>query len=547
MSFAIRGNIVDVNIRELYFGELTIKDGKIKNISRISEGVVNAPFLLPGLVDSHVHIESSMLIPVEFSNAVVPHGTVAVVTDPHEIANVLGIRGVQFMMENAKKAPLKCFFGVPSCVPATEFETAGASIDTNDVKKLFDEGAYFLSEMMNFPGVIHGDSKVIEKLKIAKERGKVIDGHAPGLMGSDLEKYIKAGISTDHECSTVEEALARIGHGMKIQIREGSAARNFEQLHSLIKTHSNDVMVCTDDSHPDEIIKFGHIDKIIRRGLKKGYSIFDLYKAACINTVNHYNLPVGLLRKGDFADFIVVDNLIDFNISATYINGNCVFEQGKDNRTEHNSEPVNAFNASSVKVEQLKVFLGKDKNNVRVIEVLDGELFTKQYNWCPKTPPTSEVKASLEEDIIKIVVLNRYKSASPVVGFVKNFGLKKGAIGGTIAHDSHNIIVIGVDDASIVKVFEHLIEMRGGICAAFDSNMEKLPLPFAGLMTNESAEIVAEKYKNLNKMVVSEMGCKLKSPFMTMSFMSLLVIPELKIGDKGLFDVNQFKFVDVIF
>lgn len=542
MHKTVTGKIIDVFNRRTFKGKIEIRSGKIYRIEECDD--VEDVFILPGLIDSHVHIESSMLIPTEFSKMVVPRGTVAVVSDPHEIANVNGIEGVEFMMKNAAKSPLKMFFGAPSCVPATIFETSGAVIDHKDVDYLLTNGCIVLSEMMNFPGVISREAEVMKKIDVAKKHGKKIDGHALGLSNHDLKKYIDAGISTDHECSTLEEAFEKLELGMNILIREGSAAKNFEALSSLIETHTDKVMLCTDDSHPDELLKIGHIDKLIKRGLKKGYSNFDLITVSSVNPVKHYELPVGLLRIGDSADFICVDDLENFNVVCPFINGEPVFERGKNGVTSEKEFPLNYFKAAPITFEDIKIISKGRHTSINVIEAFDGDLFTKKFLWKHNTDEGNEIFPDTKSDILKIVVVNRYNNSKPVVGFIKNFGLKRGAIGGTVAHDSHNIIVVGADDESIVEVCDRIIELKGGIVLKDPelNKIEELPLPYAGLMTNENGISVAEKYDYLNKRA-KDMGCTFHAPFMTLAFMSLLVIPEIKLGDRGLFDVTSFNFL----
>ncbi|MBI9061066.1 MAG: adenine deaminase [Marinilabiliaceae bacterium] len=538
----ISGYIVDVIHQEIFSGIIEIEDNKIISIQRTD--VCEDVYILPGLVDSHVHIESSMTIPSRFAQMVTPCGTVAVVSDPHEIANVLGREGVQFMIDDAAKVPLKCFFGVPSCVPATAFETSGSQIAPKDVDYLFDNGGCFLAEMMNFPGVIYDDAEVHEKLRMARQRGKRIDGHAPGLTGDQLKKYIDSGISTDHECSTLEEAIEKIKSGMLIQIREGSAARNFEALWTLIRDYPDKVMLCTDDSHPDLILQQGHVDRLIRIGLKKGLSIFDLYRAALLNPVDHYQIPVGKLQVGDSADFIIVNNLEEFKIQSTYINGGKVAENGEVYFDLSPVQALNAFNCEPIQATQLEIKIPQDGNWLRVMDAFDGELLTKTYLWKPNLRKGEVVKPDLKSDILKIVVVNRYKNNDPVVGYIRNFGLKQGAIAGSIAHDSHNIIAVGCDDASLEQVINSIIEVKGGISAFNGTELQRISLPIAGLMTDIPGFKIAKEYELLNDFV-KEMGTKLKTPFMTLAFMSLLVIPSLKIGDKGLFDVNSFTFTDL--
>jgi len=538
----VEGNIVDVIKRTIYPGIITIKDKVIIKIEKCNKQYLT--FILPGLIDSHVHIESSMLIPSRFAELVVPRGTVAVVSDPHEIANVLGVQGVEYMIEDAKKVPLKCFFGVPSCVPATDFESSGSRIESKDVEYLLSKGAPFLAEMMNFPGVIYQDKEVHQKLKLAHQYNVPIDGHAPGLTGEDLVKYANGGITTDHESFTIEEAQEKIKLGIKTQIREGSAARNFEALHELITKEPHNTMLCTDDSHPDLIIEKGHIDRLIRLGLGKGYSIFDMYQTAVINPVKHYNLPVGLLRKGDSADFIEVDSLESFNILVTYIDGKRVAEKGKALFDISISEEINKFNCNRLTLNELTVIAPKQNTKVKVMLAEDGELLTDEFIWETKSSKGEYLHANVKEDILKIVVQNRYSPAKPVVSFIKNFGLKQGALASSVAHDSHNIVAIGCDDESLLNAINGIIDSKGGIIACNSEQKMLLKLPVAGLMSTESGEEIARKYTEINSFV-KQMGCEMKAPFMTLAFMSLLVIPSLKIGDKGLFDVNKFAFTSL--
>lgn len=543
-SYSVKGNIVDVFNRAIFKGEIFVEAGKIVGIHEANS--VPDVFILPGLIDAHVHIESSMLTPSRFAKMVVPHGTIGVVSDPHEIANVLGEDGVQFMIEDGKSVPFKFFFGAPSCVPATPFEASGAELDSAAVEKLLkNPNVYFLSEMMNFPGVIHNDSGVVGKIEAAKAHSKKIDGHAPGLSGEALKRYVAAGIETDHECASLAEAQEKIGLGMKIQIREGSAARNFIALAPLLTLSPNSVMICTDDSHPDEILSHGHINRIIRLGLKMNYNIFDLLQASTINPVLHYNLPVGLLRVGDAADFIVVDNLERFNVQRTYINGLCVFDA-----TQGVLFPlrpitaINKFRTEGISEEQLKVILPEHKSKVKTIVVEDGELLTGSDVYEPILPTNREVISDTNADVLKLVVVNRYKNTPPSVGFVKNLGLKQGALASSVAHDSHNIVAVGVDDHSLLKAINTLIKTSGGIVAVNNTSVDVLELPVAGIMSIDDGETVAKQYQNLNK-IAHSLGSTLKAPFMTLSFLSLLVIPSLKLGDRGLFDVNSFSFTSL--
>lgn len=538
----IRGNFFDLQARCFYKGEIYFDDF-ILEIRPVEE--CPDVYLFPGLVDAHVHIESSMLSPVEFSRLIVSRGTIAVVSDPHEIANVMGLSGVDYMIDNSRLTPLKCFFGAPSCVPATNAESSGACLGSSEVSHLLARpDVFFLSEMMNFPGVISSDSDVMAKINAAKSHRKPIDGHAPWLTKNDLVKYAGAGISTDHECFTIEDALLKIEMGMKVQIREGSAARNFEALWPLIASHPFSVMLCTDDSHPDDLISLGHIDKIIKMGLQKGLSIFDLVRVAVYNPVSHYQLPVGLLRVGDPADMIVVDHPDAFNILETYIDGRQVFNRGKVAIESVATGIINNFNTSAIDASSIQVFMPETCSSVRVIGLTDGELVTSTELWIPDVSSSREVTSSTAADILKVVVLNRYMPSMPSVGFVSGFGLKRGAIGSSIAHDSHHIIAVGVTDDDIVTCINSIIQHKGGVVVSDNSHVDILPLPIAGIMSDQTGLFVSEKYQLLQH-AAANLGSDLRSPFMSLSFMSLLVIPSLKIGAKGLFDVNRFEFVDL--
>jgi adenine deaminase len=544
------GIIVDAISRRQFKGEIIVENGKIIRVKEKEHD--NEQCILPGLVDAHVHIESSMTVPSVFARMAVAKGTVAVVSDPHEIANVMGEEGIDFMLEDSKKAPLKVFFGVPSCVPATPFESAGAVLDAEAVDRLLaKEELCYLSEMMNFPGVILGFPDVMAKLESAKKYGKVVDGHAPGLKGADLQKYIGAGISTDHECFTYEEADEKIKLGMKVLIREGSSARNFETLYSLIDEYPEMVMLCTDDSHPDTLIYEGHIDKLIRRGQEKGLDIYNLIRAAVINPVEHYGLNVGMLREGDPADFIIIDDLKSFNVLSTFIEGECVYENGKVLFPAEKVSAKNVFNRNKISIDDVKLAVPAGENGdtnegmrkIRVIVAQDGELVTGQELALPKIENDNLV-SDPERDILKMVVLSRYADDPVQIGFIKNIGLKKGAIASSIAHDSHNIIAIGATDADIVGAVNRLVENKGGIVVGTAENLLDLPLEVAGLMSTLKGEEVASRYHLLNE-EAQRLGTSLESPFMTLAFMSLLVIPELKLGDKGLFDVTKFEFVNL--
>lgn len=539
-SNKITGQIVDVVNRQIFSGTLHIEEGKIVSIEK-SDQIHEGPFILPGLIDSHIHIESSLLSPQQFAKIAVRHGTVATVSDPHEIANVLGSEGIDFMYEDGKKVPFKFYFGVPSCVPATPFETSGAVIDSQKIDELFQTGKYlYLAEMMNFPGVIHEDKEVLQKLNAARQRHLPIDGHAPGVKGDELKKYIQQGISTDHECENYEEAEEKIKAGMKIQIREGSAAKSFDTLIPLLDKYPESIMFCSDDRHPDDLIK-GHINDFVQRALTRGYEFFDTLRAATFHPVRHYQLDVGLLQEGDPADFIMINNLKDWNILSTFINGERIYHDGKTLFEVSGDQSPNVMNAKPLHAEDLRV--SKKSNTVRTIIAFDNQLYTEQENIALKTE-NELVSADPENDLLKIVVYNRYKPAKPSIGFVRNFGLKEGAFASSIAHDSHNLVAVGTTDEEIVKALNALIDQQGGIVAVNKDSAQGLPLEIGGLMTHEPVEKVSAKYLELTRWV-QKMGCSLNAPFMTLAFMALPVIPRLKITDQGLFDVQQFKYVNL--
>ncbi len=557
-SFTIQGNIVDIFNKEIYFGTVTVENGKIVSIQPTTPEKIGAGnhqpqttnYILPGFIDSHVHIESSMLVPAEFAKLAVAHGTVATISDPHEIANVCGMAGVEFMIANGKTVPFKFHFGAPSCVPATIFETAGAVLNVDDVDTLLkNEDIFYLSEMMNFPGVLNNDPGVLAKIAAAKKYNKPVDGHAPGLMGAAAKKYIDAGISSDHECFTAAEALDKLQYGMKILIREGSAAKNFEALIDLMHEHYAMMMFCSDDKHPDSLAD-GHINQLCARAVAKGIDVFKVLQAACINPVLHYNMKVGLLREGDAADFIVAKDLVNFEVEETYINGALVAEKGKSKIKTEKSKTVNQFNCSSKTITDFRFPVADFGAIVYAIEALDGQLITNKI-VCSPIIKESFYESDIANDILKIVVVNRYNNAPIAKAFIKNFGIKQGAIASSVAHDSHNIVAIGVDDESICTAVNLVIKERGGISAVKvspptgggDLEGAVLGLPVAGLMSNDDGYKVAAAYTAIDKMVKEELGSTLSAPFMTLSFMALLVIPHLKLSDMGLFDGDEFEFI----
>lgn len=533
------GQIIDIFNLRIFPGRITIANGKIVDITDVPQAPER--FILPGLIDAHIHIESSMLVPTEFARLAVLHGTIAAVCDPHEIANVLGVAGVEFMLENASRSPFKFYFGAPSCVPATPFETAGAELSIKDIESLFrDYGLKFLSEMMNVPGVLTDLPDVAAKLDLARKYKRPVDGHSPELRGSEAAKYIAAGVSTDHECVTLTEAREKIGLGMKIQIREGSAACNFDDLYPLIDEFPGMVMLCSDDKHPDDLVA-GHINQLLRRGVAAGLDIFNLLRAACLTPVKHYGLEVGLLRTGDPADFIVVDNLTDFNISQTVIDGNIVAENRAARIDSVTVAPVNNFNCRPKSPSDFAVPVAGDK--IRVIEVIPGQLITKAVCETPLVEGGQAVAAP-ERDILKLTVVNRYQDAEPALGFVRNFGLKSGALASSVAHDSHNIIAVGADDHELCRAVNLIIANSGGITAVDENRELVLPLPVAGIMSSYDGREIAKVYEQLDHRS-KELGSALPAPFMTLSFLALLVIPELKLSDQGLFDGSKFEFTSV--
>ena len=542
-TFFVDGNLVDCLKRTISPVRMTIQAGKIKSIEPTESSNIDfsLPFIIPGFIDAHVHIESSMLVPSEFARMAVVHGTVATVSDPHEIANVCGMEGVQFMIEDGKKIPFKFYFGAPSCVPATVFETAGDILDAEQVKTLLElQEVKYLSEMMNFPGAIHGDEEVLKKIAAAQALGKPVDGHAPGLSGEGLVQYINRGISTDHECFTIKEAQEKLSLGMKIIIREGSAAKNFEALIPLIDEYPDQIMFCSDDKHPDSLVA-GHINSLCARAVEKGYDVFHILRAACVNPVQHYKLDVGLLNVGDDADFVLVNNLKDFKALATYINGMEVAENGttKIARLPEQGKSVNRFGINSISMDKIKL-PANGVYQLPVIGCIDGQLITEKLNLQPAQHGGNYV-SDIKNDVLKIVVVNRYTKAPTAIAFIHRFGLKEGAIASSVAHDSHNIVAVGVDDQSIVNAINLIVDCKGGISCVGQGMKNVLALPIAGLMTDADGYSVADAYTLIDQQAKS-LGSTLGSPFMSLSFMALLVIPNIKLSDKGLFDGEKFSF-----
>jgi adenine deaminase len=536
-SFSVRANLVDIPARRIFPAEVTVVDGRIATITEIAGPVEG--YVLPGFIDAHVHVESSMLIPSEFARLAVTHGTVATVSDPHEIANVLGVEGVEFMITNGKQVPFHFFFGAPSCVPATMFETAGAHIDADATGRLLaNPDIGYLAEMMNFPGVLNADPEVLAKIAHAHRLGKPVDGHAPGLKGELAKRYIAAGISTDHECFTREEALDKLACGMKILIREGSAAKNFDALIGLMHDHPEDLMFCSDDKHPDSLV-LGHINDLCARAVALGYDVFNVLRSACLNPIAHYRMPVGQLRVGDAADFILVEDLTAFRVNRTWVSGQLVAEEGRSLIPSVPSARPNQFACSPKRPAQFRVPAAT--GDLMVIEALDGQLITPK-KWMPPTMVDGACIPDTEKDLLKIAVVNRYREAPPAVGWITNFGLKRGAIAGSVAHDSHNIVAVGTNDEDLCAAINLVIHERGGISLACGGDHRVLPLPVAGIMSDADAHTVADAYAAMDR-EAKELGSTLAAPYMTLSFMALLVIPHLKMSDLGLFDGDTFKLV----
>ena len=543
-SGKLTSNFVDIDKKIIFSANIVWEKGVINHIERLGEENRQLSYLIPGLIDAHVHIESSMMLPSEFARLAVIHGTIATVSDPHEIANVMGLKGIQFMLNNAAKTDFNVYFGAPSCVPATPFETAGATITAEDINHLFaGQQVRYLSEMMNFPGVLSNDPEVIEKLNLAKEYGYPIDGHAPGLSGDDAAYYANSGISTDHECTTLEEARDKIACGMKILIREGSAARDFDTLHPLISEFPDKVMFCSDDKHPDELIH-SHINRLLERAVALKHSVFDVLRCACINPIEHYKLDeLGPLATGQAMNAVLVKDLKSFTVESTWLKGILAAQKGQSFLSSVTEKPINHFCAKLVSEDDFKI--KAQSENIRVIDVFEGKLFTRE-KIIQASISNGFAIADAEKDLAQLCVLNRYnlnryKNAKPANAFIMGTGLKRGAIASTVAHDSHNIIAMGADTLSMTNAVNALIDCKGGICVAHGDMIEILPLPIAGLMSAESGEHIASRYAHLDGLA-KKLGMTLNAPFMTLSFMALLVIPELKLSDKGLFDGRKFEF-----
>ena len=563
--------ILDVLTDSVYPARITIEAGIFKEIVPIhvtEETKIDVEgLMLPGFIDSHIHIESSMMTPAQFAKIAVRHGTTAVVCDPHEIANVCGIEGIEFMIENASTVPFNFYFAAPSCVPATAFETSGAILDSDDIEFLLQKDEIVaLAEMMNFPGVIGQDSEVLRKLELARKYKKPIDGHAPLVSGKDLDKYIEQGIVTDHECSSFQEAMEKKQKGMKIMVRDGSSAKDMEALFDFSERIEhyknqdsfgiipNEVLsrrlhspifdfIVSDDKHPNDLIR-GHLNESVKKAADLGIDIIKAIEMVTINPAAHFDLDAGSIVTGAKADFIIIDNLNDLNILKTYISGECVFDGEEVLFDIGEVEVENSITSDEKFAEDFDVYFDGDECKVNVIECTDGDLLTKKATARLITKD-GIVQPDIFQDILKIAVVERYGSNTVANGFIKGFGLKKGAIASSIAHDSHNIVVVGYSSEMMAEAVNTVIENKGGIAVVSEDFEDSLSLPIAGLMSNEDAYDIAKKLDILHRMA-SALGCKLDSPFMTMAFMSLLVIPSIKLSDKGLFDGDSFEFMDVI-
>jgi adenine deaminase len=537
LTQTLEANRADLIAGRVHAARLTLKEGRLVQVDDLGPARADWSTFIPGLVDAHVHIESSMLMPAEFGRVAVCHGTVATVSDPHEIANVLGISGIQLMHENAKEGPLHILFGAPACVPATDFESTGARLDAAAIDALFDQGqAGYLSEVMNFPGVLARDEEVMAKIAAALRRGLVVDGHAPGLRGEDAMAYAKAGITTDHECTTLEEALEKIDAGMHILIREGSAARDLERLAPLLSSHPERVMLCSDDKHPHDLVR-GHIDALVRRAVALGHPPLNVLRAASLNPIRHYGLPLGLLQPGDTFDAVEVHSLEKMDVRRTFIGGRLVAEGGKTLWPRIPARPLNRWVAHSIAADDLLVPVASDK--VRVMHAQDGSLITEASEV---TPPLHEgrLQADPHRDLLLLACINRFAEAPPAVALIRGFGLEKGALASSVSHDSHNLIGVGASASALQKALQAVMDEKGGIAISDGDRIITLPLPVAGLMSLDEGDAVARRYEEMDALA-KILGSPLQAPFMTLSFMALLVIPRLKLSDRGLFDGDAFR------
>jgi adenine deaminase len=540
--------LVNVFSGDIHLTNVAVHEGTVIGMGdyQAKEEVdLKGKYLVPGFFDGHVHLESSMVTPAEFARAVVPSGTTTVIIDPHEIANVMGLDGIRYMLESSQGLPLDVYIMLPSCVPATHLETSGAKLTSYDLSLLLgNERVLGLAEMMNFPGVIFEDREVLDKIRIAQ--GKRIDGHAPGLKGKDLCAYIGAGIKSDHECTTVAEAKEKLRLGMYIMVREGTAARNLEDLLPLInRDNSRKCFFVTDDRHPQDLLEEGHINSIIKKAVKLGLDPITAIQMATINAAEYFKLSnVGAVAPGYRADMVVLKDMKNFGIEKVFKNGKLVAQNGQILPRKIKETEVTIRSSMNVNWMGLEGFdIKAEADKVRVIQVVPGQIVTRKLIVSPKVEK-SKVVVDIDRDILKIAVVERHLASGNVgIGLVKGFGLKKGALASSVAHDSHNIVIVGAKDEDMMTAAIEVVRMRGGQAVVKDDEViASLALPIAGLMSNRPLEEVSDKVKKLNR-TVTELGCRLKEPFMTLSFLALPTIPELKLTDKGLVDVEKFQIV----
>ncbi|MCX7757181.1 MAG: adenine deaminase [candidate division WOR-3 bacterium] len=552
--------VVNVYTGESYLSNILVDRG---NIIGISDDYNNAQkiidceglYALPGFIDGHIHIESSLLHPTELARLLLLNGTTTIIADPHEISNVLGSKGIDYLLNATEKLPLDVFVMIPSCVPSSNLETTGGKITVTDIKKYLQHPRVLgLAELMNFPGVITVESEVLEKIATVQASAKLIDGHCPRLKGKYLQAYIGAGIMSDHECISPQEAQEKLRLGMYLMIREGSAAKNLADLLPIITPRNiRRCLLISDDIHPDYLLKEGHLNAVLRKAVSLGLDPYSAIQMATINSAEYFRLyDRGAIAPGKKADIVFVGNLTDFNVKLVVKNGKIIIKQGEfqtalpvyKDPAVTSTMNVKPFNVAKLKVRAKTGYLN-------VIKVLPGQIVTEKLTVVPKVIKSSsgdsgEVVSDLERDILKVVVVERHKKTGNIgIGFVSGFGFKKGAIASSVAHDAHNIIAVGTNDLDIYLAIKEIIRLRGGLVAVSNGKIKaSLELPIAGLMSNKPCNVVAEKLQNLIN-ICHAWQCKLENPFITLSFLALPVIPTLKITDYGLIDVSSFHVVDL--